>query len=299
MAASSKSGPGKFSFRVALLQEMKPLFAGFFGEGLVHAIPAGWVVKMAELLPKQLLTNNDTRLLWATGIGLVLDGLASLGSVQIGDVERMAFQNLLVQIVEEIGKREGELNQYGSTKDRKVIRESMNKHKGELEPSRAKRNAHGNEEVLAVEQRHDVLHLIGTLTQEESNALWRVVAVAQEHLNEEQRESLHREKLKLEPGDALAGDEVMRLVNRAALTREQITGIIKAPKAQQRDALIDALRHAPSASDTEKSLEHLWTRVIHIVETALPTSGGAGKLRQELEKKLAELKKDNEDLAGF
>lgn len=285
-------GPSKFGFRVAMLEEAKELFAGFLGEGFIRLIPADWVVKAAENLPESLLTDNDTRLRWAAGIGLVLDGLIGLGAAQ-----RNAIQNFLVQTAEEVGKRSSELDLYGSTKDRKVIREAMDKNKGELEPLRAKKGADDKKQASAAVEHHSVLHIVGTLAKDDALTFWAIVAEAQKLLNEEQRAT--KPNGELDPGEVPAGDEVMRLVSRVSLTREQISAIIKAPSEQRRDALIDALRQATSAGGVGEPFARLLDRVARLVETTLPTGGSAGKLRKSMADKVTELKKDNKKFFGL
>lgn len=123
------------SARVAILEEAKELGAGIAGQLFIQMIPAGWVATAAEMLPDSLLTDNDSRLRWSAGAGLVAGTLLGLESAQ-----RNALQSFLVQTAEEIGKRSAEMDGRGTDKDRKVIHEAAQKHKGLLEPLRSQKD---------------------------------------------------------------------------------------------------------------------------------------------------------------
>lgn len=174
--------------------------------------------------------------------------------------------------------------------------------------------------TAATGSRHSVLHMVGTLEADDSATFWEIVAEAQKHLNEEQLKELHREtsptaswltleteEAKLDHGEVPAGNEVMRLVSRVSLTKEQIAAIIEAPKEteeadetkrtnQRRDALLDALRQASSAGGLGDPFARLLDRIARLAETALPTSGSAGKLRRTMEAHLEEMMQEDGDI---
>jgi len=157
-------------------------------------------------------------------------------------------------------------------------------------------------------QHGNVMHMVGTLEKNVRDVFWEIVTAAELHLNEEQLNELKRgnpklkslkiENIKSKTGEALASDEIMRLVNRVSITPEQLAGIISAPDLKQRrDALLDALRQAPSAGGLGEPFARLLDRVARLAETALPTSGSAGKLRKTMEAHLEKMQREDDDIA--
>jgi hypothetical protein len=283
---------------------------GFAGEGLKPVVANRILaICLVGLRSDKILRSDD----WQEDIGAVASAVVP------NPIQRRLASKALGELFEETVKLQDAFDKNeGGDKD--VTKRNLEKAKALLlglapsdeddENKEEKGDKKDAEDKKPAAQHHSVLHIVGTLAEGDSATFWGIVGEAQKHLNEEQLDELFREKrksrpdikredVKLEPGEVPAGDEVLRLVSRVSLTREQLAAIIKAPSGQRRDALLDALRQATSAGGLGEPFARLLDRVARLVETTLPTGSSAGKLRKSMDEKLAELKKNNAKFSGL
>lgn len=145
-----------------------------------------------------------------------------------------------------------------------------------------------------------MLHLVGTLRPNDQDAFWDIVADAQSELNQRQLAELAAQGRTLQPGQPLAGEEVIALINRVSLSKEQLLAVIGAPTAElQCDALLDALRRATSAGGTGSAIGRVWDRTMRMVEQVLPSGGTTSSPLGDMRETNARRKKEDDDVSDF
>ncbi|MCK9361364.1 hypothetical protein M0Q28_04005 [Patescibacteria group bacterium] len=131
MTSSSKR---RINLSQAFWEEAREMIAGAAAEKAVQLMPADLVETIASRIPGKLLFDGDTRLKWASGIGLAFAGLG----LETG--WRQAAENFLVQGVEEVGKISATLDANNPEESRKAIRGALEKKRSLLEPLKSKQD---------------------------------------------------------------------------------------------------------------------------------------------------------------
>ncbi len=275
---------------------------GFAGEGLKTVVANRILaICLVGLRSDKILRSDD----WQEDIGAVASAVVP------NPIQRRLASKALEELFEETVKLQDAFDKNeGGDKD--VTKRNLEKAKALLlglapsdeddEKKEEKGDKKDAEDKKPATQHHSVLHIVGTLAEGDSATFWVIVDEAQKHLNKEQLKELNRGQL--DPGEVPAGDEVVRLVSRVSLTKEQLAAIIKAPGEngqtnQRRDALLDALRQATSAGGLGEPFARLLDRIARLAETALPTSGSAGKLRTSMEAHLETMDREDGDIADI
>ncbi len=251
--------------KIAVLEEAKQYIAGTAGELLIQAIPADWVAKAADKLPDSLLTDSDSRKRWSAGISLGLDLFAGLGTSH-----RNALQMFLEQTAEEIGKRSADLDGNGTEKDRKVIREAMDKYKATLDPLRAKKDAQGKDSDKTI------LQMVGEMSSEDQKKFWTLIGAVRTFLLHAQHD--------------LTVTEFDRRLVRMTMPKAELTlfinGVTTSVDDLQRDLFIRALQQSVSAGGVAGG----FVRMLDHAQGALESvTSSAGNIRPDhLAKELRE-----------
>lgn len=147
---------------------------------------------------------------------------------------------------------------------------------------------------------HNVIHLVGTLNEGDAKTFWETVGLVQQELNAAQDAELARHGRALQPGERRASTEVAQLINRVTLTQEQLKGILHAPTPElRREALLQALRQAPSVGGTGSGLGRLLDHAIGMVEAAFPRGASTDNPLADMRVNNTRRQAEDDEVAGI